>query len=392
MAINEKRVAQHVRSFEKALGGYAHNEPLSRYLTRFFKENKQMGSSDRKMTSRFIYNYFRLGNALKDQPLLDRLCFSEFLCEVDSALVSLQYPDLAEQISDPLNQKIQLVQSKVSFDINEIFPLLDHLSEDINKESFLRSHFVQPDLFIRAKRGHEDEVKFTLGQNDIAYKAFSANTLILPNGFRLQDFSKLEGKYEVQDLSSQKTIEFMDASANESWWDACAASGGKALMLLDKYPALNLFVSDIRLSILRNLNDRFDKAEVKAPRRQKILDLTADTTEILGKEEFDGIILDVPCSGSGTWGRTPEMIQQITEEKLQGFSALQKKITSNVVKHLRIGQPLVYMTCSVYADENEQVVHYLVDQFGFEIEKMELIKGYENKADSMFAARLIRKR
>lgn len=392
MAINEKRVAQHVRSFEKALSGYAHNEPLSRYLTRFFKENKQMGSSDRKMTSRFIYNYFRLGNALKDQPLLERLCFAEFLCEVDSALVSLKYPDLAEQISDPLNQKIQLLQSKVSFDSNEIFPLLDRLSESVDKENFLRSHFVQPDLFIRVKRGLEDEVKFTLGQNDIAYKAFNANTLILPNGFRLQDFPKLEGKYEVQDLSSQKTIEFMEASAKESWWDACAASGGKALMLLDKYPALNLFVSDIRLSILRNLNDRFDKAEVKAPRRQKILDLTADTTEILGKEEFDGIILDVPCSGSGTWGRTPEMIQQMTKEKLQEFSVLQKKIASNVVKHLRLGQPLIYMTCSVYTDENEQVVNFLVDQFGFEIEKMELIKGYENKADSMFAARLIRKR
>src|SRR5690606_33767944 len=131
----------------------------------------------------------------------------------------------------------------------------------------------------------EDFVKSTLDQHDIAYTSFSSNTLSLPNGFRLQDFPKLEGKYEVQDLSSQKTIEFM-AAAKENWWDACAASGGKALMLLDKYPNLNLLVSDIRLSILRNLNDRFDKAEVRSPRRQKILDLTADTTAILGNEEF----------------------------------------------------------------------------------------------------------
>jgi len=392
MAINEKRVAQHVRSFEKALSGYAHNEPLSRYLTRFFKENKQMGSSDRKMTSRFIYNYFRLGNALHEQSLLEKLCFAEFLCESDSALVSLHYPDLFVQISAPLGHKIQLLQSKVSFDSNEIFPLLEHLSESVDKENFLKSHFVQPDLFIRIKRGQASVVRSSLDQQDIAYKVCNENALVLPNGFRLQDFPKLEGKYEVQDLSSQKTIAFMQAGSGESWWDACAASGGKALMLLDKYPTLNLLVSDIRLSILRNLNDRFDKAEVKTPRRQKILDLILDTTEILGNEEFDGIILDVPCTGSGTWGRTPEMIQQMTIEKLHEFSALQKKIASNVVKHLKVGKSLVYMTCSVYADENENVVQYLVDQFGFEIDKMELINGYKDKADSMFAARLVRTR
>jgi 16S rRNA (cytosine967-C5)-methyltransferase len=392
MAINEKRVAQHFRNFERALSGYTYNEPLSRYLTRFFKENKQMGSSDRKMTSRFIYNHFRLGNALKDANLLDKLCFAEFLCEVESSLLALHYPDLAEYISESLEYKLNHLKSKIHLDWKEVFPMLDHLSESVEKESFVRSHFVQPDLFIRIKRGNELLVSSSLKEKGIAFKELNPNTLALPNGFRLQDFPKLEGKYEVQDLSSQKTISFMEASSAEKWWDACAASGGKALMFLDKYPKVDLLVSDIRLSILRNLNDRFDKAKLASPKRQKVLDLTSDTSTILGKEEFDGIMLDVPCSGSGTWGRTPEMIQQFSKQKLQEFSDLQKKIASNVVKHLKIGKPLIYMTCSVYADENEQVVNYLVDQFGFKVEKMELIKGYEDKADSMFAARLIRMR
>lgn len=160
-------------------------------------------------------------------------------------------------------------------------------------------------------------------------------------------------------------------------------------MFLDKYPNTNLLVSDIRLSILRNLNERFEHANVKAPKRQKIMDLTTDTQSILGDEKFDGIILDVPCSGSGTWGRTPEMIQHFSKEKLDEFTTLQKSIASNVIKHLKKGAPLVYMTCSVYAEENENMVRYLVDQFGLQIEKMELIKGYHNCADSMFAARLI---
>ena len=390
MAINEKRVALYIRNFEKALNGYVKTEPLARYLTRFFKENKQMGSSDRRMTSRFIYNFFRLGNALKDLSNTDRLVYAEFLCESGSDLVSLYRPELALQINQSLPAKINLLKSTVGFNVHDVFPFTEYLSDDIDTEQFVISHFTQPNLFIRIKRGHEDYVTQALEKKEVNYKTIKPYTLALPNGFRMQDFPSLIGKYEVQDLSSQHTIEFMNAQAGESWWDACAASGGKALMLLDKYPNTNLLVSDIRLSILRNLNERFEQANVKAPKRQKIMDLTTDTQSILGEETFDGIILDVPCSGSGTWGRTPEMIQHFSREKLDEFATLQKNIASNVIKHLKKGAPLVYMTCSVYAEENENMVRYLVDQFGLQIEKMELIKGYQNCADSMFAARLVK--
>lgn len=389
MAINEKRVALYVRNFERALNGYLYNEPLSRYLTRFFKENKQMGSSDRRMTSRFIYNFFRLGNALKTSSPLEKLIIAEFLCESESAIVSLHRPDLADFLTHSLEEKINFLTSCSDFDFAEIFPFEDNLSAAIDKDQFIKSHLVQPDLFIRIKRGQEDFVKSTLEEKGVDYQAVDTHALALPNGFRMQDFPALFGKYEVQDLSSQRTIAYMDAKNGEQWWDACTASGGKALMFLDKYPFVDLMVSDIRLSILRNLNDRFDKAKVKSPARQKILDLTADTHSILGSEKFNGIILDVPCSGSGTWGRTPEMIKQFSKEKLNEFSTLQKKIASNVIKHLEKGSSLIYLTCSVYEDENENVVQYLVDQFGLQIEKMELIKGYAHRADSMFAARLI---
>ena len=391
MAINEKRISLYIRNFEKALNGYAYNEPLSRYLTRFFKENKQMGSSDRKMTSRFMYNYFRLGNSLKDVSPLHRLCYAEFLCEDHSDLVAIYFPNLFKNITYALEAKIRLLQDQVSFNLNDVFPFVEELSSTIDKEKFIFSHFIQPDVFIRLKRGEEHTVVEAFEEKGINYTAVNSTALALPNGTRLQDFQKIEGKFEVQDLSSQKTIAFMDANRGESWWDACAASGGKSLLFLDKFPGIKLLTSDIRLSILRNLNARFDKSRVKAPARQKVIDLTADTSKILGNEQFDGIILDVPCSGSGTWSRTPEMIQQFSKEKLNDFSTLQKKIASNVIKHLKIGKPLVYMTCSVYTEENEKVIEFLVKNFNLQIEKMELIKGYEEKADSMFAARLIRK-
>ncbi|MCA5004881.1 RsmB/NOP family class I SAM-dependent RNA methyltransferase [Sphingobacterium bovistauri] len=390
MAINAKRVAQHFRNFERALDGYAYNEPLSRYLTRFFKENKQMGSSDRRMTSRFIYNYFRLGTAIKEYTILDRLCYAEFLCQNSSDILTIHYPELVDKLDFSLEDKIVLLQSKINFKLEDVFPFYELISPSIESNKFIRSHFVQPDMFIRIKRGDENIVLSALQEKEVGYTCINSNTVALPNGIRLQDFPKITGKYEVQDLSSQKTINFMSAKNGETWWDACAASGGKSLMLLDQYPTMNILVSDIRLSILRNLNDRFDNAKVKIPQRQKILDLTTDTTIILGNEQFDGVILDVPCSGSGTWGRTPEMIQQFSRQKLNEFTDLQRRIVSNILKHVKVGKPLVYITCSVYIEENEKIIDYIINNFDFQIEKMEVIKGYENKADSMFAARLVR--
>src|SRR5690606_16498436 len=86
--INERRVEQQLRNFERAIGAYQNDEPFARFLGRFFKENKQMGSSDRRMTSRLCYNYFRIGNALSNTGIRDRLIVAEFLCETESDLVS----------------------------------------------------------------------------------------------------------------------------------------------------------------------------------------------------------------------------------------------------------------------------------------------------------------
>ncbi len=388
--INEKRVQQHLRSFERAMEGYTYTEPLARYLTRFFKENKQMGSSDRRMTSRFCYNYFRLGHSFASATRLEKLAYSEFLCEEESAIVQLYIPDLVQYISGSLDEKIDILLEKYGFDIDNLFPCADQLSAGLDRKAFIKSHFIQPNLFIRMKRGADKFVKLKLDSNGFAYNELDDYTLALPNGVKLQQIKGLEGKYEVQDLSSQQTINFMEAQAGDSWWDACAASGGKALMFLDKYPKTNLMVSDIRMSILRNLDERFAQAEMPQNYRKKILDLTQDVSDQMENEKFDGIIVDVPCSGSGTWGRTPEMMQQFNAEKLLEFTKLQRSIVRNVIPYLKSGKSLVYMTCSVYAQENELAVAYMQQELGLKLARMELITGYNQRADTMFAARFIK--
>ena len=388
LEFNPKRVQGQVRNFERCMASYSFNEPFSRYLTQFYKSNKQMGSSDRRMNSRYCYHFFRLGKALKTLSLQERLVVAEFLCESESAVVALFQPDWISRITDDLPSKITFISSIYGDFLADVFPLLDDLSPAINKEEFIISHFVQPDLYIRLQKGKEDLVKRELDRQGVQYQVIAAQTLALANGTNLQQFRKIEGAYEVQDLSSQQTLEGVEIAPKSSWWDCCAASGGKSLLLLDKEPDIKLMVSDIRLSILRNLDERFERAGVKTYFRKKILDLSTPVENLMSGEAFDGILLDAPCSGSGTWGRTPEMLSKIEKSDIDAYAALQKSIASNVIPYLKVGKPLIYITCSVYAQENEEVVNQLAAEFGMELEEMRTIAGYNKKADSMFVARL----
>jgi len=69
---------------------------------------------------------------------------------------------------------------------------------------------------------------------------------------------------------------------------------------------------------------------------------------------------------------------------------LQKTIAVNVIKYLKPGQPLVYITCSAFREENEEVVNYLIKEAGLALESSKLLKGYERKSDTMFVARLVK--
>ena len=349
-----------------------------------------MGSSDRRMNSRYCYNYFRLGNAFKDQSKEIKLLIAEFLCEDESVLVLALQPTWANRLNSSLDAKIAFIESIYGLFLNDVFPVTEEFSENINPKDFIKSHFIQPDLFIRIQRNKESIVKEELSRHNIDFTDLGNQTLVLSNGTNLQQLSRISGNYEVQDLSSQKTIDAIDAKPNESWWDCCAASGGKALMLLDKYPQVKLLVSDVRLSILRNLDERFEIAKIKNPYRKKILDLSNPVDHLMNNEKFDGILIDAPCSGSGTWGRTPEMLSKFQSKDLDHYPSLQRKIVSNVVQFLKPGKSLVYITCSVFQKENEEVADYIVNNLGLQLEYKSALIGYDKKADSMFYAKFIK--
>jgi len=377
-----------LKTFERILGEYPADTPLGKFLPGFYRQNKQMGSTDRRIASRLIYNYFRLGKALSNTPIEERLFVAEFLCntQVNSFLQHFK-PEWAACIGFSLDDKLAMVKTAYpAFKLEDVFPWVDQLSQSIDKEAFLKSFFVQPDLHIRVLKGHENQVKAALTKADVAFRE-EEQCLALPNGTRLELIFPDKHWFEVQDRSSQQTAQFFKPQKWEHWWDACAASGGKSLLLHELQPDLKLVVSDIRESILANLDERFQQAGLRKYQK-KLIDLTKNADPELHDYEFDGIILDAPCSGSGTWGRTPEMISQFQDFKIQAFQNLQQSIVRNVVKYLKPGKPLIYITCSAFKAENEDMVDFLTTEFGLKLQESQVLKGYEHKADTMFVARM----
>jgi 16S rRNA (cytosine967-C5)-methyltransferase len=380
-----------LKTFQRILGNYPAETPLSKFLPGFYRQNKQMGSNDRRVANRLMYNYFRLGKALYNTSTEDRLIVAEFLCNTQTNSF-LQYfkPEWALCIGFDIDEKLKLVKTAYpDFKLTDIFPWSAELSEGIDKQAFLKSFFVQPDLFIRVRKGFEQNVKSVLTKESITFKDEGNGCFSLPNGTRLETLFPQQNFFEVQDLSSQQTANYFKPEKWEAWWDACAASGGKSLLLHELEPNLKLVVSDIRESVLANLDERFQQAGL-VKYQKKILDLTRNVDPELHNYEFDGIILDAPCSGSGTWGRTPEMISQFEPQKISFFQKLQQSIACNVVKYLKPGKPLIYITCSAFKAENEANVDFLVKEVGLKLEKQTVLKGYENKADTMFVAKLVK--
>jgi 16S rRNA (cytosine967-C5)-methyltransferase len=388
------RAEQQLRTFMRVLEKFPADKPLAKFLPEFFKRNKQMGSNDRRSASRLLYNYFRLGRAVADKSVEQRLFLAEFLCtSVDNPFLHHFRPDLNEKIYLSPDEKISYACLNEGLAMDEVFPFTEHLSEGIDKGAFLRSFFVQPDLFIRIHPKAVSWVLKTLEESNVDFSLIAGNTVAMPNGTNLNslfpDNSFPVKPYEVQDLSSQKTAVYFKPNRYEHWWDACAASGGKSLLLFSEQPDIKLLVSDIRESVLDNLDERFIAAGLRTYQK-KLIDLTKNADPEIHHYEFDGIILDAPCTGSGTWGRTPEMISQFEEYKIRGFQNLQMTIAANVIRYLKQGKPLIYITCSVFREENEEIISWLQKDHGMQLESYELIKGYGNKADTMFVARLIK--
>ncbi len=365
---------------------YTGEVPLAIHLKSYFKLNKKYGGRDRKQIAHFCYCYCRTGNLFKKETIQERIIKSFFLCTFSPT-------PLLGQLNESYNQNAALsLQDKIAFlgleNSNKIFPLLADVSDKLDKNLFATNQLQQPNLFLRIRPKHLAAVLLRLKKVSFPFTLIDPYTIQLPNGFKVEEHFEIDKEVVIQDYSSQLVLQslFAQLPAKQSFkvWDCCAASGGKSILVNDMYHGnIDLFVTDIRASILENLTKRFATAKVM---NYKLAEVNLFKKKLDTKDEFDVVICDAPCSGSGTWSRTPEQIVYFRNKQLEEYSKTQKNIATNAAKSLRQGGYFVYITCSVLVQENENVVTHLLQNSALQLINMEYIKGYTLGADTMFVA------
>lgn len=364
---------QHIQAIIESYNG---GVPLTHYLKNYYRLHPKLGSRDRKILSEMAYCWYRC-----EKGLDSALSFEEKI------QASLALCGSSQKYIQPfLNADM-----KATIDLPKLFPFELKLSEGIEKGAWLASMLVQPDLFIRIRKDRERVYKL-LADNNIPYCPIDEHRVALPNGAAIDKILP-EDAYVTQDASSQETGAYFAPKAGETWYDCCSGAGGKSLLLKDLQPGVKLTVSDKRESILHNLKERFKQYKHTLPTAH-VLD-AADPKQLkiqLGTQQFDNIICDVPCSGSGTWARTPEQLYFFEPRIADDISNLQKSIAVNVAGHLKPGGRLLYITCSVFEAENEEVVSHILDNTNLKLQGKQLINGIAQKADSMFIAVLTKDR
>ena len=274
--------AVHQNIADNLISAYNGSEPLANYLKKYFAANKKHGSKDRKNITALCYAHFR--------------------------------------------------------NTATSFPLVAQISTAIDAPAFMASHKEQPLLFVRIRPWQKDRVLAKLKASAIEFEEIGNDALSFVNTTAIQEVLDINKEVVIQDLSSQAIavlLKHIPAKEGKPMmvWDACAASGGKTILLFDYLSNINIHISDIRSSILINADKRLQEAGIRPASVQEI-DLTMPF-EI--KKQFDLVFADVPCSGSGTWGRTPEQLAFFNQAQLDKYTKLQSKIVQNLIPTVAIG-------------------------------------------------------
>ena len=385
------RYHSYIQNATTILTTFKGEQPFNLFLKNYFSLSKKFGSTDRKTIRNLCYSYFRLGKSLQSLPIDEKILVGIFLCSTEhDPVLEFFKPEWNQNISKSVSDKISI--AKVAINAKDVFPWTNELSQSINHEDFTWAHLVQPDLFIRIRPGKEQKILSQLKQLGLSFIQHSPNCIALPNITTLNMAIDIDKDVVIQDYNSQQVSKFLQLIENESTdkvqtlWDCCAASGGKSIMAFDMLTNLKLTVTDVRVNILANLKQRFADAGIKKY-SSFITDSSLPVAQFANKK-FDIIIADVPCSGSGTWRRTPEQLNYFEENKIDHYSNLQKKIVANISNYLNENGHLLYVTCSVFAKENEEMVQYIQEHCGLKLISMELLNGTTVNADNMFAALL----
>ena len=162
------------------------------------------------------------------------------------------------------------------------------------------------------------------------------------------------GAIYLQDEASQLMAHVLDSQKGDRILDVCAAPGGKATSIADlTCDQVSLVAGDLSA---RRLKTIVRAVELHRLRGVSLVRFDAEESLPFADESFDRVLVDAPCSGTGTLKRNPEIRWRITDDDISRLTRVQGNILRNAAAVLKVGGRLLYSTCSLERDENEQVV------------------------------------
>ena len=310
------------------------DHPADSVLRLELKGRHGLDPSETTDVARSVFCYFRWKGWLKeDQPLHERIAQATSLAR--------RFSDEPKSFTDD-----DLVTHAVPGWISRELSLTP---------AFARALQTEPTLWLRSRPGQGRQLTEQLGKCRSFGSGPLADTLAYSGSedlFLTPEFHR--GEFEVQDISSQAVGLFCAPSPGETWWDACAGEGGKLLHLSDLMSNKGLiWASDRAEWRLRRLKRRAARARVFNYRAV----LWDGGARLPTKGKFDGVLVDAPCTGTGTWQRNPHARWALLPSDLEEMKKIQIELLTNAAKAVKPGGKLIYSVCSLVRSETAEVVH-----------------------------------
>jgi 16S rRNA (cytosine967-C5)-methyltransferase len=220
-------------------------------------------------------------------------------------------------------------------------------------DNWLRSLQREPKLWLRAKRGQAEALAEKLRLAGTPAPPGFPDALLYDGEedlFKTPEFHA--GEFEIQDIASQVVGLLCDPQPGETWWDTCAGEGGKTLHLSDLMQNKGmLWASDRAEWRLQKLKRRAGRAKV-FNYRSTFWDGGA---KLPTKTKFDGVLVDAPCSGIGTWQRNPQARWTTTPDDVRELSEIQSRLLTHVAPSVKPGGKLIFSVCTLSRAETTEV-------------------------------------
>lgn len=222
----------------------------------------------------------------------------------------------------------------------------------------------RPPLWLRTQKGTTEENVAALqdaGLNAVPHPELSSAISLGQQRVNLREIEAFRrGRVVVQDIASQVVAASCAPAAGQRWWDVCAGGGGKSLhlaRLLQNTGGEGVLATDIRKARLRELRRRAENSGARGITIRRWDGQTCPEADAA----FDGVLVDAPCSGSGTWARNPWTRWMLAPGDLDAQATRQAEILDVAAPYVAPGGLLVYATCSFFTRENQDVCREFLD-------------------------------